>query len=116
MGGAIFRKRMRNMKPLSFPTDQKGVAIAYAKMRLRNNMRKTSLLTGNNESGNGKIKSYYLHKLESQLASYRIDDKRLKQDWVMAFVQLCWYLEEYRTKKKISVYPLKYFNEHKPID
>jgi len=115
MGGAIFRKRMRKMQPLSFPTDQKGVAIAYAKMRLRNNLRE-NLLTQKDESGNGRIRSYYLHKLESQLASYRIDDKKLKQDWVMAFVQLCWYLEEYRTKKKISVYPLRYFNEHKSID
>lgn len=115
MGGAIFRKRMRNMKPVSFPSDQKGTAIAYAKMRLRNNLRKNPL-TKDDGSGNGKIKSYYLHRLESQLASYRLDDKKLKQDWVMAFVQLCWYLEEYRTKKKITAYPLGYYNAYKPVN
>lgn len=53
----------------------------------------------------GKIRSPYDPDLEEQLGNYRIDDKKLEQDDVMAFCMALWYLE-----KKYSGHVTKVFD------
>ena len=57
----------------------------------------------------GKLKSYYLPKLEEQLSSYKLDDKKIKQDWVMVLAMLAWYVDKYLKTTQIKVFPLKQF-------
>ena len=53
----------------------------------------------------GKIRSYYIPELEEQLSNYRIEDKKLEQDEVMALGLAIWYCE-----KKLSGHITKVFN------
>jgi hypothetical protein len=107
MGGEMFRKMLIKMKPISFGKEHKTDALLYLQFRLRNNLRKD--LTNISETSKGKIKSYYLPKLESQLSSYKLDDKKIKQDWVMALAMLAWYVEKYKKASQVKVFPLKLY-------
>jgi len=69
MGGVIFKKMMRKFKPISFGQGNKPDALFYLQLKLRNNIRKKDLTNPSN-SAISKLKSYYLPKLERQLASY----------------------------------------------
>ena len=74
---------------------------------MRNNIRKE--LTNSEKSAIGKIKSYYLPKLESQLSVYKLEDRKLKQDWVMVLAMLCWYLDKYKKITQVKTFSLKNF-------
>jgi len=76
-------------------------------LRLRANIRKN--LTKEELSANSSLKSYYLPKLERQLATYKLDDKRIKQDWVMMLAMLAWYIEKHLRASKIKSFSLKSF-------
>ena len=52
----------------------------------------------------GKVRSYIIPELEEQLSNYRVDDKKLEQDEVIAFGLIIWYLE-----KKMAGYKTKVF-------
>lgn len=107
MGGEMFRKMLSAIKPISFGNENKANALIYTQMRLRNNCKKDIPL--NELSTTGKIKSYYLPKLEEQLSSYRVEDAKIEQDWVMAFIQLVWYLDKYKKASKIQAFPLRLY-------
>jgi len=107
MGGEMFRKMLSALKPISFGIEHKTNALIYTQMRLRNNVRKDISLT--ELSSAGKIKSYYLPKLEEQLSSYRVEDSKIQQDWVMALIQLVWYLDKYKKQSVIEAYPLRLY-------
>lgn len=53
----------------------------------------------------GKIRSFYDTILEEQLGNYRMDDKKLEQDHVIAFAMPIWYME-----KKFAGHQTKVFN------
>jgi len=111
MGGTIFKKMLSKFKPISFGQGNKPDALFFLQLRLRNNLRpkKRGGLTNVENNVNTKLKSYHLPKLERQLASYKLEDKRIKQDWVMVMAMLCWYIEKYKTQNKLRVFPLKTF-------
>ena len=107
MGGTIFKKMLVKLKPISFGQGNKPDALFFVQMRLRNNIRKE--LTNSEKSAIGKIKSYYLPKLESQLSVYKLEDRKLKQDWVMVLAMLCWYLDKYKKITQVKTFSLKNF-------
>ena len=111
MGGTIFKKMLSKFKPISFGQGNKPDALFFFQLRLRNNLRpqKRGDLTNSDNNAISKLKTYYLPKLERQLAAYKIDDKRIKQDWVMVMAMLCWYIEKYKVQNKLKVFPLKAF-------
>ena len=111
MGGTIFKKMMRQFKPIAFGQGCKPDALVYLQLRLRNNIREKEDLTFSGKSATGKLKTYYLPKLERQLSSYKLDDKKIKQDWVMTFAMLAWYIEKYKKANKIKSFNLnKFYN------
>ena len=107
MGGTIFKKMMSQFKPISFGQGNKQDALVYLQLRLRDNIRKG--LTKEERSANSGLRSYYLPKLEKQLASYKLDDKKIKQDWVMVIAMLAWYIEKYVKVNKVKRFSLTSF-------
>lgn len=92
LGGTIMKKLLKDTKPISFDAggvgDAKANAITYAKILMTKNRKKRMIEAGveaDEEKNFGWIRSFYLAKLANQLATYKIDDKTLKQDWVSAF-------------------------------
>ena len=111
MGGTIFKKMMRQFKPIAFGQGNKPDALFFLQLMLRNNIRGKQDLTSAGKSATGKLKSYYLPKLEKQLSSYKLDDKKIKQDWVMMLVMLAWYVEKYKKASQIKSFNLnKFYN------
>lgn len=111
MGGTIFKKMMKQFSPIAYGQGNKADALVYLQLRLRGNIRKG--LTSDEKSATGKLKSYYLPKLEKQLASYKIEDKKIKQDWVMVAAMLAWYIEKYKKGSEIKSYSLNNFYKNK---
>ena len=111
MGGTIFKKMMRQFKPISFGQGNKPDALVFLQMMLRNNLRGKNDLTSSDKSAIGGIKSYYLPKLERQLSSYKLDDRKIKQDWVMMLAMFAWYVAKYRKANKTKIFNLnKFYN------
>lgn len=54
----------------------------------------------------GKIRSYLIPDLEEQLGAYRIQDKKIEQDEVMAFGMGIWYLERKYAGQRTKVFNL----------
>jgi len=107
MGGTIFKKMMSKFKPIAYGQGNKPDALTYLKMMMQENVRRN--LTKDEKCATGKIKSYYLPKLERQLASYKLDDKRIKQDWVMVLAMLAWYVEKYKKANRAKTFNLTNF-------
>ena len=107
MGGIIFKKMLKQFKPISFGQGNKPDALFFLQLKLRNNIRVN--LTKGEKSATGGLKSYYLPKLERQLSTYKLDDKKIKQDWVMLLAMLAWYLEKYRKANQAKVFNLSKF-------
>lgn len=108
MGGTIFKKMMKQFSPIAFGQGNKPDALFFLQLRLRNNIRREDLTSGG-KSATGKLKSYYLPKLEKQLSSYKLDDKKIKQDWVMMLAMLAWYVEKHKKASQIKKFSLKNF-------
>lgn len=109
MGGTIFRKMLAKSNPIRFDRGAKSEGLTFLKMRLRNNLLPLTRDVNCAIIGGGRIKSYYLPKLENQLAVYKVDDKKLTQDWVMVFAMLCWYLDKKLAARKIETFKLKIY-------
>lgn len=108
MGGVIFKKMMKRFKPISFGQGNKVDALFFLQLLLRANIRKRSL-TKDKESAMGGLKSYHIPKMERQLSTYKLDDKKLKQDWVMMLAMLAWYVEKIKKRSKSKSYSLTNF-------
>ena len=105
LGGEIFRKMLVNLKPRRFGKELKKDALFFLKTRLSNNLNPKD----------PKFKSYYIPKLERQLASYKIEDKKLKQDWVMTLAQLAWYVEKHKKLTGIRTFKLNLYVNKKSV-
>jgi len=122
MGGTIFKKMMRQFKPIAFGQGNKPDALVFLQIMLRNNIRSAKKLedkvvdadtglTSITKSITNKLKSYYLPKLERQLSSYKLDDRKIKQDWVMMLAMLAWYVAKYRKANQTKTFNLnKFYN------
>ena len=111
MGGVMFKKMLSGRKPISYGKENKPDALVAMQMRLRNNIRKD--LTNDQKYAMGKIKCYYIPKLEAQLSNYKLDDQKIKQDWVMAFSQICWFLNKYRSSQHNTYIKLSNYSSSK---
>lgn len=107
MGGVIFKKMLSKQKPIGFGQGNKPDALFWLQMRMKANIRKD--LTSPDKISNNKIKSCYLPKLSKQLSVYKLEDKKLKQDWVMMLAMFTWYLEKYKNLQRTKTFPLKSF-------
>jgi len=107
MGGIVFKKMMKQFKPISFGQGNKPEALFFIQLRLRNNLRTRKV--NEDESAKSRIKSYRLPKLEKQLSTYKFDDKRIKQDWVMMLAMLAWYVEKYKRVNRMQSFSLTNF-------
>jgi len=99
MGGNIMKKSLRELHPISFYGQEQKIKC-LEKLFL--------LLTEPYESviaNIGRIKSYYIANLESELASYKTEDKKLEQDWVMVLVMFSYFIKNYliNTDKKTVI-------------
>lgn len=98
MGGTIMRRMLKRLKITRFDNTQgvdiKENALVYAKIVLTKNRKKIEMGENVIETNPdyGWVRSFYLPKLANQMATYKTDDRKLKQDWVMTFIQGCWYL------------------------
>jgi hypothetical protein len=111
MGGIIFKKMLSKLNPISCSKEHKPDSLFYLQLRLRNNLRKD--LTSGQNGSIGKLKSYYIPKLEAQLSNYKIDDSHIKQDWVMALSQVAWYIDKRKMNQKIETFSLTHFYSNK---
>lgn len=107
MGGTIFKKMMKQFKPISFGQGNKPDALFFLQLRLRANIRNN--LTKDKKPATGSLKSYYLPKLERQLSTYKLDDKKIKQDWVMVLAMLAWYLDKFKKANQTKTFNLNKF-------
>ena len=119
MGGTILKKMLRTMKvgnliDFSFSgkkggkTGSKEEMLFLMVMALTNNRKieKDSEGRVNEVNPNfGSVRSFYIPELEEQLSNYKVDDKKLEQDDVMAFSLAIWYCE-----KKLAGHTTKVFD------
>lgn len=96
LGGTIFKKLLKHLKPIAFEAggsgEEKGNALFYSQILLTKN-RKKRIVDGQLVEDNpdfGWIRAPYLSQLGNEMATYQLDDKKLKQDWVSAFYIGCW--------------------------
>lgn len=117
MGGVMFKKMLKELKPISFEgLKQKQEALTRQKLLLTHKRKYRIMETGEIEEKNsnfGLIRSYYIAKLEDELASYKVHDDKLKQDRVMALAMGCWWLwKKFMVKKAQSVYNINPFKQN----
>lgn len=112
MGGVMIKKMLRELRVRHIhdftmdPTSKEEMLFLTA--RALSFGRKTS----RDEEGRviektedfGKIRSFLIPELEEQLGTYKMDDKRIEQDEVMAFSMGVWYIEKKLVKNRIPVY------------
>lgn len=90
MGGTIMRKMLKDIAPIPFN------GIGDDKMRAVAELQ--SLLTKPVKNGIadiGILKSPHHVDIEEEFANYKLDDKKLEQDWVMVFMMAAHYLKRY---------------------
>ena len=102
---------LSKLNPISCSKEHKPDSLFYLQLRLRNNLR--GGLTSEQKGSTGKLKCYYIPKLEAQLSSYKIEDTRIKQDWVMALSQVAWFVDKRKAVQKIETYSLTHFYSNK---
>lgn len=110
LGGVIIKKILNEMKVKTYDFDahggEKGEALTCLSLVLTYNRRyhidKDGALVEEIEDY-GKLRSYIIGEMEDQLGMYQLDDKKLKQDYVVVLYQAAWFLEKkYRQKEKTT--------------
>lgn len=114
MGGVMIKKMLRELGVrhlIDFVTDPSSKEeMLFLTARALSFGRKTS----RDDEGRvvekiedfGKIRSFLIPELEEQIGTYRIDDKKIEQDEVMAFCMGVWYIEKKLVKQRVPVYNL----------
>lgn len=122
MGGVMFKKMLKDIRPVEFNAQVDGgkvksQALSYMILSLTRGRKVVTLGDEVQETNPnwGLIRSYYLPKLEDQLAIYRADDEKLKQDWVSAFYIGNWYLYKryFKNPEKKKSFELNLFRRKK---
>ena len=89
MGGNIMKKSLRELHTISFYGQEQKIKSLEKLFLLLTEPYKSVI------ANIGRIKSYYIASLEAELASYKTDDKRLEQDWVMVLVMFAYFIKNY---------------------
>jgi hypothetical protein len=113
MGGIIISKmlkemRVRHLHDFSISRAPKDDMLFYLVLCLTEGRKISTDEDGKITELNknfGKIRSFVIPELEEQLGNYRVDDKKLEQDEVMALGMAIWYCE-----KKIAKHQTKVFD------
>ena len=113
MGGIIISKmlkemRVRHLHDFSISRAPKDDMLFYLVLCLTEGRKISTDEDGKITELNknfGKIRSFVIPELEEQLGNYRIEDKKLEQDEVMALGMAIWYCE-----KKIAKHQTKVFD------
>lgn len=113
MGGVIISKMLREMKvrhlhdfaSAKSPKDDMLFFLILAMTDRRQTRTEEDGKVVELVQNFGKIRSFVITELEEQLGNYRVEDKKLAQDEVMALGMAIWYCE-----KKIAKHRTKVFN------
>ena len=113
MGGVIIKKMLREMNvhhlyDFTIARNPKDEMLFLLARSLTYGRRTETMRNGKVKELNpdfGKVRSYYIPDLEDQLGNYRMEDKKLKQDEVIAFSLPIWYCE-----RKMAGHNTKIFN------
>lgn len=95
LGGVILKKMLKDLHPIGFDSHGKEKQKALEALLL--------LLTEPHKCGItnvGRIKSYHIAALEEEMASYRLDDTKLVQDWVMVLAMFSYFVKHRLPKPK----------------
>lgn len=99
MGGKMFKKMLKQLKTHDFEAagskNVKGDALMFTQVMLTKDRKKRIGADGKIYEDNpnfGWIRAPYISKLAAQLSTYRIEDAKLKQDWVSALYIGCHYI------------------------
>jgi len=106
MGGEIIKKLLKDMQlkvnDFTGLKGEKGDAIFRLKLLL-SDQRKPKLVDNKIVEDNpnyGGLRSYYVSRIEDELASYEIEDKRLKQDFVVCLYQFAWFMNKLKKREQ----------------
>lgn len=86
LGGVAMKKLLSSLRPLGFESTGESKLKALSDLVL--------LLTAPTQDstvGVGRLRSYYIPELEEELASYRMKDEKIEQDWVMVLAMFAYY-------------------------
>ena len=116
LGGTIFKKMLKDIKPISFDSHGKSKeeALTYLKLVLTSSrdcfIDESGRVVEKNPNF-GRLRSYYLSELEAELGNYQLKDDKIKQDWVSALYQAIWWLEYRKPLSQIKVFSLSRFKQ-----
>lgn len=88
LGGVALKKMLSTLRPMGFEST--------GDMKLKALSDLVLLLTEPSQDSKveiGKVRSYYIPELEEELASYRMKDDKIEQDWVMVFAMFAYYVK-----------------------
>ncbi len=114
MGGIIISKMLKEMKvrhlhDFSISRAPKDDMLFYLVLCLTEGRKISTDEDGKVTELNknfGKIRSFVIPELEEQLGNYRVEDKKLEQDEVMALGMAIWYCEKKLAKHQTKVFDI----------
>jgi len=112
LGGVVIKKLLFQLKPRAFDIEKdEALFITKREMSAGRDYFESEIdgavIEKNPNFGN--IESYYIDELGEQLGNYHLDDKKLKQDFVMTFVMGISYISKKiprHSAKPVSLNPL----------
>ena len=88
LGGVAMKKMLHSLRPMGFESTGESKMKALSDLvLLLTEPRQDSTVTV------GRLRSYYIPELEEELASYRMKDDKIEQDWVMVIAMFAYYVK-----------------------
>lgn len=111
LGGIVIKKLLKDMGVNTYDFDahggDKGEAIIQTQLVLQDG-RQSKIVDDKVIEDNpnyGGLRAYYIKDLEEELSDYEIEDKHLKQDFVVGLYQALWWLrKKYRSTEPKTFY------------
>ena len=103
MGGVMIKKMLKEMgiRTYDFSSHNGEKEDGIFKLKLLLSKGRQPALENNQiiekNPNYGGLRSYYISDMEDELASYELEDKKLKQDYVMMLMMFAWFMDK-RTK------------------
>lgn len=100
MGGVMIKKMLKEMgvRTYDFTSHNGEKEDGIFKLKLLLSKDRQPVLEGNEiiekNPNYGGIRSYYISEMEDELASYELEDKQLKQDYVMMLMMFAWFQDK----------------------
>ncbi len=116
LGGVVIKKLLVSLSPIGFNIDKDEALVILKKEMSYGRSYVESEVDGEvieNNKDFGSIRCYYIDALSDQLGMYHIDDRKLKQDHVMALMMGVSYISKKFPRnlgKKVELNPLISYN------